>query len=789
MLSRTTRGAGAGCVCGLRLLAELYLVVLLCPALLRAQNGLLRSPTAKQGAGIFAIQCAGCHGPDALGTEQGPALAGNSGVRGRSIASLRTLIRNGIPSSGMPGFNLPDDQLDALASLVHSLNSPAVESSVPGDRKAGGQLFFGAGQCASCHMVAGRGKAVGPDLSSVGQELSVDEIRQSLTRPEARIAAGYALITVQLRDGKTLRGFARSQNGFETVVQDLDGQFHMVPETEVASMREEKRSLMPPLKASAGETQNLIAYLAGLAGTKPGAAVAREGAGAEGIPFSRILQPQPGDWLTYNGRLSGNRYSDLDQINTANAGNLRLKWVFAAPLWKQFLPNTPYFAENMQYFGLEVTPLVADGIMYITAPHRAFALDAGTGLTIWEYSRPRPAGLVGDAALGTNRGAAILGDKIFMVTSDAHLIALNRTTGRLVWEAVMPDEPMHYGSTVAPLVVKDAVIAGISGGDWGVRGLIAAYKASTGERLWRFWTIPGKGEPGAESWGGDPRMDGGGSTWLTGSYDPETDTLYWPTGNPYPDSDDRSRPGDNLYTNCILALNPDTGALKWHYQVTPHDIHDWDSTAPLVLVDTTYQGQDRKLLLHADKNGFFYVLDRTNGQLLHASKFVHATWASSIGPDGRPQLVPENGIVCPDTGTNWNATAFSPLTHFYYLMAFEKCDVKLSAGNWKERPPEGPGKKFLRALDIETGRVAWEVPQVGPPDGKREAGVLATAGGILIYGDPSGDVVAVDQRNGQKLWHFATNGENKTSPMTYKVGDQQFIALAVGPNILCFGLP
>ena len=379
---------------------------------------------------------------------------------------------------------------------------------------------------------------------------------------------------------------------------------------------------------------------------------------------------------------------------------------------------------------------------------------------------------------------------MFRVTADAHLIALNRVTGQVVWEVVMPDEPMHYGSTVAPLVVKDMVVAGVSGGDWGIRGFLAAYKASTGERLWRLWTIPGKGEPGAETWAGNPPADGGGATWLTGSYDPETDTLYWSTGNPYPDSDDRARPGDNLYTNCILALNPDTGNLKWYYQVTPHDVHDWDANAPLVLLDTKYQGRDRKLLLHADKNGFFYVVDRTNGHVLLAKNFVRTTWAGGVGADGRPQLLPEDGVLCPEVGTNWNATAFSPITRMYYLMAFEKCEIQLSAGSWKaRRPQEEPGKKYLRALDIESGKVVWEIPQIGPAEGKRNGGVLATAGGILLYGDPSGDVVAVDQRDGKKLWHFPTNGENKASPMTYLVGDKQFIALAVGPNILCFGLP
>ena len=309
--------------------------------------------------------------------------------------------------------------------------------------------------------------------------------------------------------------------------------------------------------------------------------------------------------------------------------------------------------------------------------------------------------------------------------------------------------------------------------------------------MWRFWTIPGKGEPGYETWKGKEPTFGGGSTWLTGSYDPETDTLYWSTGNPFPDSDDRDRPGDNLYTNCILALNPGTGKLKWYYQFTPHDVHDWDATEPAVLVDTRYRGQDRKLLLHADRNGFFYVLDRKDGQILLAKKFIQRlTWASGVAPNGRPETLPENGVTCPQAATNWNATAFSPVTRLYYIVALEKCSVKLASGKGKMREPEEElGKKYLRALDIETGNIVWETPQIGPIDGKRNAGVLATAGRILFYGDPSGDVVALDERNGKALWHFPTNGVNKASPMTYMVSGKQFVALAAGPNILCFGLP
>jgi PQQ-dependent dehydrogenase (methanol/ethanol family) len=691
----------------------------------------------------------------------------------------------------MPAFDLPTDELDALAALVHSLNAPAAEGPLPGDAKAGERFFFGKGQCTSCHMVQGRGSATGPDLSNAGARLTVEEIRESLLEPGARAAAGYELVSVQLRDGHSLRGFIRSRSNFDLHLQDLQGNIHALTKGQVERIEAERGSPMPPLHASPEELSNLIAYVARLTGIKPGTTVMTQSREPAGIDFSRIVESRPGDWLTYDGSLSGNRYSKLSQINRSNVRGLAPKWIFSVPLWAQFLPDTPYYHENMKYFGLEVTPLVADGIMYITGPQSVYALDALTGRPIWQYSRPRTPGIVSDASLGTNRGVAILGDKIFRVTDNAHLIALNRTTGSLVWEVVMPDEPQRYGSTVAPLIVNDMVVAGVSGGDWGIRGFLAAYKAATGERVWRFWTVPRNGEPGSETWQGKDPEFGGGSTWLTGTYDPETKTLYWPTATPYPNTDDRDRPGDNLFTECVLALNPDTGKLKWHYQFTPHDVHVWDATEPPVLVNTRYRGENRKLLIQANRNGFFYVLDRTNGKLLLAKKFVEqVTWASGIGADGRPQLLPPGELVCPEDATNWSATAYSPVTRLFYFMALEKCTVRLLPGNWsKEHPVEKPGKKYLRALDIETGRVVWEIPQIGPTDGKRWAGVLATAGGILFYGDPNGDLVAVDERDGKDLWHFPTNEIIKSSPMTYTVNGKQMVAIAAGPSIVSFGLP
>lgn len=513
---------------------------------------------------------------------------------------------------------------------------------------------------------------------------------------------------------------------------------------------------MPPMDLPAADLDSVATYVRDLnAGTRSAVSAAKRiGWGS----------PQPGDWLTYNGDLSGNRYSPLKQINTGNVAELKLKWVFPMPA-----------------FGLETTPLEADGVMYVTGPNQVYALDALTGEQLWKYSRPQSPGMVGDAALGTNRGVAILNDKVFFVTDNARLLALDRASGSLVWETAMAEEKMHYGGTLAPLIVKDTVIVGVAGADEGIRGFVACFQAATGELLWRRWTVPRRGEPGAETWQGSEPLMGGGSTWLTGSYDPKSDTLYWPTGNPFPDSDDKDRGGDNLYTDCILALNASTGALKWHYQFTPHDMSDRDATEPPVLVDASYRGSPRKLLLHADRNGFFYVLDRTDGTLLLAKPFLRRVdWAAEIAADGRPRVNDPRG--CPDDAANWDSTAYSPVTRLYYFLALEEC-----TGD-RMGYPDQTGQRYLRALNIETGEIVWEVPQPGPAKAKTWSGVLATAGGLVFYGKPNGGFDAVDERTGKTLWHFPTNIRMKASPMTFSFHGRQYVAVAAGPNILCFGI-
>jgi len=495
-------------------------------------------------------------------------------------------------------------------------------------------------------------------------------------------------------------------------------------------------------------------------------------------------------WPTYHGDYRGNRYAELDGIDKANVGRLALKWLFALPGSSR----------------LQVTPVVVEGIMYVTGANECYALDAGNGRRLWHYRRPRTPGLVGDASAGINRGVAVSGDRLFMVTDHAHLIALNRFTGRLLWEAEMADWRENYGATSAPLAASGLVISGTSGGDEGVRGFFAAFDEKTGEEAWRFWTVAKRGEPGSETWQGKDIEHPCATAWLTGTYDSELGTLYWPTGNPCPDFDGDHRLGDNLYSDSILALDVKTGRLKWHYQYTPHDVWDWDAQQPPVLVDIDWQGVGRKLLLHANRNGFFYVLDRVTGELLRATPFVKKlTWAREIGTDGRPVRNPgqepslEGTWVCPpvEGATNWFSTSFHPGTGLYYVQTLEKCNIfRKKASDWQagssyysgstRTPPEDSPQKILRAIDVRTGEIAWELPQTGPGDSW--GGTLATKGGLVFFGEDSGAFMAADAANGKVLWQFQTNQLWKASPMTYEFDGQQIVAVASGPNILAFAL-
>ena len=494
------------------------------------------------------------------------------------------------------------------------------------------------------------------------------------------------------------------------------------------------------------------------------------------------------DWPGYNGDAGGNRYTKLSQITKANVARMAPKWTFT-------LPNTGR---------LQVTPVVVGGIMYVSGANECYALDAGTGREVWHYRQPSTRGTPGGT---TNRGVATMGDRVFLETDHAHVIALNRFTGELLWDTEMADWHQSYFATSAPLAVGSLVIAGTGGGEHGARGFVAAFDQATGKEAWRFWTVPLPGEPGSETWQGKGIAHGGAPTWFTGTYDAELDTIYWPTGNPSAEYNGDDRTGDNLYSDCILALDAKTGKLKWHYQGTQHDLWDWDATETPVVIDANWQGRPRKLLLHANRNGFFYVFDRTDGKLLLAKAFVrNLTWASGVGEDGRPVKLPnqEPSVagtkVCPsqDGATNWFSPSYNPATGLYYVQTFEKCSVytKSDPGVWQglreylggsqHRPPGEKPQRILKAIDIQTGKIAWELPQPGPAESW--GGTLTTATGLVIFGEEGGALMAADAVTGKPLWSFPTNQTWKASPMTYQFDGAQYVAIAAGSNIIAFGV-
>jgi alcohol dehydrogenase (cytochrome c) len=502
------------------------------------------------------------------------------------------------------------------------------------------------------------------------------------------------------------------------------------------------------------------------------------------VRYEDIVKGPGANWLTNAGDYQGQRHSALKQITTENVGSLVPKWVHHVP----------------KASGMRTNPIVYDGVMYVTHSNEMRAIDALSGRLIWQYKDTRAKK---DAV---NRGPAILGDRVFFVTADVHLVALDRRSGAVIWQKKYGDIADGLYASAAPLAIKDQVIVGVSGGDTGMRGYITSFSPSTGEELWRTYTIPAKGEPGSETWGKLIEY-GGGATWLSGTYDPETNTLYWTTGNPWPDFYGMDRGGDNLFSCSLLALDASTGKRKWHFQFTPHDTHDWDAQAWPVLVDLPFRGQNRKLVLHANRNGFLYVLDRITGEYLNATRLVEKLdWASGIDAKGRPILVPgkdptPNGNrVCPSVrgATNWMSPSFDPATGFFYVMTLEQCDVYTSSsmepepkknfsGGGAGPKPSEVGQFVVRAFDPKTGQKKWEYPTV-TPTAEAWSGTVSTAGGLVFFGDDQGQLVAVNARTGEHLWHFGMGEGLTASPITYAVDGKQYVAIASSSAIFSFGL-
>ena len=509
------------------------------------------------------------------------------------------------------------------------------------------------------------------------------------------------------------------------------------------------------------------------------------------VTWERLVaaESEPHNWLSYSGTHSSQRFSNLDVIDRYNVDQLEMKWAYQIPVIDR----------------AETVPLVVDGIMFITeAPSNVVAVDARTGREYWRFDYQIPDDI--RICCGrNNRGVALLGETLFMSTLDAHLVAIDARTGNLLWDVTVADYKAGYSKTAAPLIVKDKVITGIAGGEYGIRGFIDAYDAKTGELAWRTYAIPGEGEPGNDTWSGDSWKTGGAATWLTGSYDADLNLIYWGTGNPGPDWNGDVRLGDNLYSDSVLALNGDSGEIDWHFQFTPHDVHDYDSIQIPILADIAIDGRDRKAMLWANRNGFFYTLDRSTGEFLKGKAYATQTWAQGLDAVGRPVRVAgmapsyEGTLVAPPIvgATNWYSPAFSQQTGLFYVTAFDgeqeffKRDQdyeegeSFTGGGGRYLKPMDAFHSAIRAIDPTTAEIVWEFP-IMP---RSSAGITTTAGGLLFSGSADGYFYALDAATGDELWHTSLGARVHAAPMTYAVDGKQFVTIASGNVLFTFGLP
>lgn len=515
------------------------------------------------------------------------------------------------------------------------------------------------------------------------------------------------------------------------------------------------------------------------------------------VPLSasalRSLEAPAEEWLTYSGSYDSRRHSALAQIERGNVHALRIEWL------RQFGAGTAR---------IQSTPLVRGSMMFVTSPpNHLYALDTSTGQVLWTYSRPLPSNLHLCCSF-INRGVALLGDKLFLGTLDGHLVALDAATGKSVWEVKVADHGEGYSITGAPLALDDKVVTGVAGGEFGTRGFLDAYDAATGKRRWRLYTVPAPGEPGSETWRGDSWKTGGAPTWLTGSFDPELRLIYWPTGNPAPNLDGRPRGGDNLYSNSLIAVDADTGAMRWHFQFIPHDEHDWDCVQVPLLIDAAWPGSSGRLVALANRNAFFYVLDRGTGKFLSGTPFARQTWTDGLDAMGRPRARPEAApteqgtLVYPSaTGaTNWWSPAYSPASGLVYVPTLDSGSIYFRARQYRYRAGEtyiGGGSTAVpnesltaavKAIELTTGRIRWEYkrPPRAAPD--KMGGLLSTAGGIVFGGDVE-DFFALDAATGAELWRIGTGGNIVAAPISYLADGRQFVTVASGSSLITFALP
>jgi PQQ-dependent dehydrogenase (methanol/ethanol family) len=784
------------------------------------KNPFAASASAREaGRKVFDSACQGCHGAGALGSERAPALAGGSLKHGNADGEIFQNIRAGIRGTAMPSFaQLSTEQIWQVVSYLRSLAGPSsLVETVAGDAEAGRTVFEAKAKCIDCHEVNGRGTPVGPDLSAAGN-LPVEQIQAKILNPNEPFAGGRGatpgggrggrgarggrrsgaqggVVVVTMLDGVEYRGIRRNEDVFSLQTIDLNGKLRLLEKSQIRQMRVETKSLMPDdygSRLTEADIRNLVAYLKTLHGSDLSKASGPMPPGE--VPYERLRNAakEPQNWLSYWGDYSGRHYSPLAQINAGNVAQLQAQWAVQMP------------GDGI----VEAIPIVVDGVLYTTGPPgEVFALDARSGRQIWKS--PRPQKVVNPYESNrVNRGVAILGNRVYFGTLDAALVALDARSGAVVWETQVADTMEGYSITSAPLAIKDKIITGVAGGEYGIRGFLDAYDANTGKRVWRTYTIPAPGEFGSDTWEGDSWKHGSAGTWLTGTYDPELNTLYWPIGNPGPDGNGDVRKGDNLFSCSVLALDPETGRRKWHYQFTPNDTHDWDATEDVMLVDRQYGGRVRKLLLQADRNGVFYVLDRTDGTFLSAAPFVRADWVSGWDKAGRPittpnwRATPDGNTVFPALGggSNFQAPSYSPQTGWAYF-AYHDGAGRYSAGPapyevgrqfWGRGGgggppgPSAPEEQGVQAFDPETGKTKWKFQLT---QSSLSAGVLATAGSLVFAASREGNLVALDATNGKALWHFGAGAEIASSPMSYAVDGRQYIAISSAGVLYSFALP
>ncbi len=737
-----------------------------------------------EGQRLFESNCTACHGQNAKGG-RGPNLTGR--LRHGSLESeMADNIVGGIAGTQMPPFPMPMENARAIVAYLRSLSAGGPDLPVTGSAANGEQVFFGSANCSRCHMYQGHGGRLGPDLSRIGDARTARELQLAIAQPHRELLRGFETAEIRMRDGSQISGIVKNQDTFSLQVMDAAEKLHSVAKKDATNVRLTGKSLMPVGAVAGSQLDDVIAFLK----AAPKLNATSASTGADGVTFARLkaAAKEPQNWLTYWGDLNGTHYSGLSSITPSNVNTLRSTWAY------QFGATRA-----------ETTPLVVDGVMYVTGPRNtAAALDARTGRAIWNYTRRLPSDIHANCTVMTNRGFAILGNSLYMATLDSHLVALDAKTGNPLWDVAVDDYKTGTSITHAPLAIDGKIIVGITAGECALTGFVDAYDAATGKRLWRINVIAEKGDPNRSTWAGNSADFGGGPTWMTGTYDADTDTLFWATGNPSPDYDGSVRAGDNLYTCSILALNPATGKLKWYFQFTPHDTHDWDATETNVLVNANFQGKMRHLILHADRNAFFYVLDRDNGEFLMGKPFAKQTWAKGLDDKGRPVLVPgmdptPQGVnVCPDQSgaTNWASPSWDPQTNLFYLAVRESCALYSSitkeprpgdpytGTGQQEEPGLFPGA--IRAIDPQTGAIKWNFDLY---QGSVGAGVLSTAGGVVFASAKDGNLIALDARTGAELWHYQTGAEINASPISYSVDGKQYVAVSTDSALFTFALP